>query len=76
MAEQADKIKEHTTFELVRTHFLQAQNSELSERKPYYVETLEAYSNFINTYEESKYSREALKIFNATQKNLKKLSNG
>lgn len=76
MAVEAEQIKEETQFELVRTHFLQAQNSDLSKRKPYYVETLEAYSTFINTYQDSKYSREALKIFNATQKNLKKLSNG
>lgn len=75
--EEAKELKEKTQFELVRTYFLQAQNADLIlDRKGYYVETMEAYSTFINTYEESKYSRDALKIFNATQKNLKKLNNG
>ncbi|MFT4969632.1 MAG: outer membrane protein assembly factor BamD [Chitinophagales bacterium] len=74
--DQAMELKEKTQFELLRTYFLQAQNSDLSERKQHYVETIQAYSEFINTYKGSKLSKEALKIYNATQKNLKKISNG
>jgi hypothetical protein len=74
--EEAQALKEKAHFELVRTYFLQAQNAELSKRQENYVETIQAYSEFINTFEDSKYGKEALKIYNATQKNLKKLSNG
>lgn len=74
--EQAEELKEKAQFELLRTYFLQAQNADLVERQDYYVEAIQAYSDFINVYQESKFSKEALKIFNATQKNLKKLSNG
>lgn len=73
---QAQEIKEQTQFELVRTHFLQAQNLELEKRKDYYVETVRAYRAFIEKYAESKYSKEAERIYKATQKNLKKISNG
>lgn len=73
---EAEELKEKTQFELVRTYFLQAQNAEQEDRKLHYVETIQAYSDFINIYKESKFSKEALKIYNATQKNLKKLSNG
>lgn len=72
----AEEIDEHAHFELVRTHFLQAQNAELEKRKSFYVKTLEEYSDYVNAYRDGKYSKEALKIYNATQKNLKKLSNG
>ena len=74
--EQAEELKEKAQFELLRTYYLQAQNADLAEREDYYVEAVQAYSDFINIYQQSKFSREALKIFNATQKNLKKISNG
>jgi len=72
----AEEINEQAHFELIRTHFLKAQNSELGKSKISYVETLEEYSDFVNSYRDGKYSKEALKIYNAAQKNLKKLSNG
>jgi outer membrane protein assembly factor BamD len=73
---EAAELDEHAHFELVRNHFLQAQNAELVKRKSLYVETLEEYSSFVNIYRGGRYSKEALKIYNASQKNLKKLSNG
>jgi outer membrane protein assembly factor BamD len=72
----ADEINEQAHFELIRTHFLRAQNAEVGKSKSLYVETLKEYSVFVNDYQDGKYSKEALKIYNATQKNLKKLSNG
>ncbi len=72
----ADEIKEETQFELIRTYFSQAQEAELADREKFYVETIKAYSEFINTYKESKYNKEAEKIFNASQKNIKKSNNG
>ncbi|MCB0510601.1 MAG: outer membrane protein assembly factor BamD [Chitinophagales bacterium] len=72
----AEALQEQTYFELIRTHFLQAQNLAAEESKEHYIETIQAYSDFINLYETSKYSKEALKIYNASQKNLKKISNG
>ncbi len=73
---QADEIKEQTQFELVKTHFLQAQNLELESRKDYYVKTVRAYAEFIDKYTDGKYNKEAERIFKAAQKNLKKLNNG
>ena len=73
---EAASLNEDAHFEMVRTHFLKAQNAELDKRKNLYVETLQEYSDFVNIYREGKHSKEALKIYNATQKNLKKLSNG
>lgn len=74
--ELANSVKEQTQFELVKTHFLQAQNLELENRKNYYVKTVRAYTDFIDKYTDSKYSKEAERIYKATQKNLKKLTNG
>jgi outer membrane protein assembly factor BamD (BamD/ComL family) len=72
----AEEIHEQAHFELVRTHFLKAQNAELGKSKNLYVKTLEEYSDFVNSYRDGKYNKEALKIYNAAQKNIKKLSNG
>lgn len=74
---QAQTIKEKVGFELIKTHFLQAQNAtELADRKDHYIEAINAYSSFINEYKNSKFSKEAVKLFNASQKNLKKYTNG
>jgi hypothetical protein len=73
---EAEKIVEETQFELIRTFYSQAQEADLADREKFYVETIKAYSEFINTYKESKYGKEAEKIFNASQKNIKKSNNG
>lgn len=72
----AEEISEHAHFELVRSYFLRAQNAEVKKQKNLYVETMREYSEYVNNYQEGKHSKEALKIYNASQKNLKKLSNG
>lgn len=76
LKQDAAEVKEQAKFEVVRTNFLQAQNAETKDKKKKYVETIQAYTDFINTYSDSKYNKEALKYYNASQKNIKKLSNG
>jgi len=73
---QAEEVKEKTQFELIKTHFLQAQNLEFEKKEDYYVKTVRAYADFIDAYADSKYNKEATRIYKAAQKNLKKLNNG
>lgn len=76
LVQEAQAVKEQAQFEIVKSNFLQAQNAETKDKKKNYIKTIEAYTAFINTYNNSKYNKEALKYYNASQKNIKKLSNG
>jgi outer membrane protein assembly factor BamD len=67
---------ERNYFERVRTGFELAQSAPADRRLQEYQNTVEFYNNFINQFSNSKFAKEAAKIEAASQKNIKKLSNG
>ncbi len=71
---QAFEIKENTQFELIRTYFIQAQNAKGLNKKQYYIDAMQAYVEYVNKYKEAKHKKEALRIYQASQKNLNKLN--
>jgi outer membrane protein assembly factor BamD len=80
---QTDRFTDEATFALERNYFEKlktsfeiAQNTPIEKRLVEYQKTIESYNYFINQYSSSKFAKEANKIFAASEKNIKKLSNG
>ena len=77
LTSDANHALEETFFNVIRTNYLLAQESEKEKRTDYFKKTVQAYFDFNQKYSNSKFSNEAEKIFTICSRNLKKLqSNG
>ncbi|MGB1247762.1 MAG: outer membrane protein assembly factor BamD [Chitinophagales bacterium] len=74
LKKDAKEVLEEMYFQKIKTNFEHAQESVEAERRDLYNATIDAYYNFNQKYSNSKFTKEADKIFNASEKNLKKLS--
>lgn len=71
------KYKEEISFLILKSHYLLTNNSVSSKKVERIDNTIEAYYNFVDSYKESKYTKEAQQIFSkmSEERNKIKLEN-
>lgn len=68
--------REDILYLIMRSSFLYARNSVASKQKSRFLDMLDAYYNFVSEYPESKYKKEAAKMYDYTQRFLKAEESG
>ena len=67
----ASKYEEELMFLILKSKFLEAEESVAAKQEERYRDTVDEYYSFANYYPESKYKKEALHIFEKSSKHLK-----
>ena len=67
------QYKEEMDFLTIKSAFLYAQNSVESKKNERFLETIDYYRNFVDSYANSKYLKEAQSIYNDTLKEIELL---